>query len=73
MSEQRQRNRNERSKASYGRRLAATRAAVEEGIIAGGGSAYIHANWKAIKTVAEADCKQAWTATRNQVLKNHDA
>ena len=32
--------------------LAATRAAVEEGIIAGGGSAYIHAT----KEVAEAGC-----------------
>mgnify|MGYP000585707916 CR=1 FL=1 len=44
------RDRDERSKTSYGRCLNATRAAVEEGIISGGGSAYIHAS----KAVAEA-------------------
>ena len=32
--------------------LAATRAAVEEGIIAGGGSAYIHASKKVAELVA---------------------
>ena len=35
--------------------LAATRAAVEEGIIAGGGSAYIHAAKEVAKVVAELD------------------
>ena len=34
--------------------LAATRAAVEEGIIAGGGSAYIHASKEGCKAAAEA-------------------
>ena len=43
--------------------LAATRAAVEEGIIAGGGSAYIHAS----KKVAEAG-RLLWKVTRRQVL-----
>ena len=43
--------------------LAATRAAVEEGIICGGGSAYIHA----AKEVAEICCRH-WKVMRRQVL-----
>ncbi len=38
--------------AAYGRCIAATRAAVEEGIIAGGGSAYIEASKKVAELVA---------------------
>ena len=45
--------------------LAATRAAVEEGIIAGGGSAYIHA----AKEVAET-CRRHSKVMRRQVQKS---
>ena len=51
--------------------LAATRAAVEEGIIAGGGSAYIHAAKEVAKVVAELDGDEKTGA--NVVLKALEA
>jgi len=51
--------------------LAATRAAVEEGIIAGGGSAYIHASKEVAKLVAELEGDEKTGA--NIILKALDA
>ena len=51
--------------------LAATRAAVEEGIIAGGGSAYIHASKKVAELVATLEGDEKTGA--NVILKALEA
>jgi len=51
--------------------LAATRAAVEEGIVAGGGSAYIHASKEVVKLAASLDGDEKTGA--NIILKALDA
>ena len=48
--------------------LAATRAAVEEGIIAGGGSAYIHASKKVAELVANSGSDERQVQTLSSKL-----